>query len=849
MDPNLAAGGPPDSTSGDLVADRDAFRRLARSLVRDDAAADDLLQGAALRAIERSPTDAGTPIRSMRGFLARVIRNLGGETRRADSRRLAREQAGSLPEATPSAAELAARHEQRVRLMQAVSELPEPYRESILLRFFEELPPRKIAARLGVPVKTIDSRLQRAIALLRQRLDERHGGDRRAWLAALIPLTKSPAAATLVSIGATLMKAKAIVAVLVLCALTAIVFSIGTGGDRVVVEKNSDRASAPLPMTPPPIESKHGDAPARIAVAAETAKKSVPPTPSAPAQRTVRGRVVDLGGTPVPGVAVDVTWSGAGHDRRVDRVTSGAAGSFDIVVETDEARAEATWEETCSISSADPRFAPVLDAELRTVDASVKEITIVVAPSTLVSGRVIDDRGEPIADASIEISLPSDTRARLAFDLTSAKNHEWRTGSANDGVFEFAAAPAIAGSRCGATSVGHANAERLLDRFPATGIELVLALPKHSSVIEGVVTGPDAVPLPDASVAFGDTMHLRCGKDGKFRFEFDAEQPPERITAVARGLRPVTIERGNAAWPAFVELHLTERPLSLAGVVLDADGRPLPQAEVWVTDNTLLASVNGDILIAEIEMTGDGAVQRSTRTDAAGKFVLPGLVDRTYHLAAMDSKRAWRIEAGDAAAGRDDLVIRFPETGLHRSLHGVVRDLAGRPVPRATVVVILDVLAAEDPVSHARYFNQSIGSQAAVGDDGAFVLKDVPFGATLRVNGADVAGNETFELAEPPIEPLTLTVARRCWFRVDLAAPPPGATAMRFFDANGGHVTITRSGPGRTENFTDVPLADGHSERLLATDAVRAFVVVDAKGVELARRDLRLTPGEENVVR
>jgi hypothetical protein len=45
----------------------------------------------------------------------------------------------------------------------------------VLLRFYEGLPPREIAARHGVSVNTVNSRLQRAVALLRGRLDARRG--------------------------------------------------------------------------------------------------------------------------------------------------------------------------------------------------------------------------------------------------------------------------------------------------------------------------------------------------------------------------------------------------------------------------------------------------------------------------------------------------------------------------------------------------------------------------------------------------------------------------------------------------------------------------------------------------
>ena len=41
-------------------------------------------------------------------------------------------------------------------LVDAVEALAEPYRSAVWLRYFEDLPPRRIAARLGLSEKTIE---------------------------------------------------------------------------------------------------------------------------------------------------------------------------------------------------------------------------------------------------------------------------------------------------------------------------------------------------------------------------------------------------------------------------------------------------------------------------------------------------------------------------------------------------------------------------------------------------------------------------------------------------------------------------------------------------------------------
>src|SRR5262249_55671586 len=65
-------------------------------------------------------------------------------------------------------------------------------REVVLLRYFEDLPPRAIARRLGLPVETVKTRQKRALAQLRARLQPRWPAV--LWFASR-PLTKVAGAA------------------------------------------------------------------------------------------------------------------------------------------------------------------------------------------------------------------------------------------------------------------------------------------------------------------------------------------------------------------------------------------------------------------------------------------------------------------------------------------------------------------------------------------------------------------------------------------------------------------------------------------------------------------------------
>lgn len=65
-----------------------------------------------------------------------------------------------------------ARPSDAIQALALIEELPEPYRETVRLKYQEELTCREIAEREGVPVGTITCRLTRALAFLRTALKD-----------------------------------------------------------------------------------------------------------------------------------------------------------------------------------------------------------------------------------------------------------------------------------------------------------------------------------------------------------------------------------------------------------------------------------------------------------------------------------------------------------------------------------------------------------------------------------------------------------------------------------------------------------------------------------------------------
>lgn len=172
-----------------LLRDPSWVPELAHTLVRDPDDAADAAQDAVLSALS---TEGAQQPRT-RAWFRRAVRNHAIDRRDQAARRVAREQEASRRRAERERGpELDAT---RREIADHVLSLGEPFRSVVLWRFWGDLPPRDIAARTGVPVATVKSRLARGLATLRDRLDAARGGD-RSWRTALAPLAASARALT-----------------------------------------------------------------------------------------------------------------------------------------------------------------------------------------------------------------------------------------------------------------------------------------------------------------------------------------------------------------------------------------------------------------------------------------------------------------------------------------------------------------------------------------------------------------------------------------------------------------------------------------------------------------------------
>ncbi|MEM7518209.1 MAG: RNA polymerase sigma factor, partial [Planctomycetota bacterium] len=179
----------------ELLEHTPALEQLSYYLTREEQSADDLVQETMITALERPPRHR----ENLGGWLHTVARNLALRGHRTKRRRERRETEAAQPESFKALDP--AREEIMERVTRAVEELNEPYRTVIQMRFFDEMPPREIAAALTRPVKTVKSQLHRGLARLRIVLEKEFGDDEEIWaaslLALILPNAKTPPVAAL----------------------------------------------------------------------------------------------------------------------------------------------------------------------------------------------------------------------------------------------------------------------------------------------------------------------------------------------------------------------------------------------------------------------------------------------------------------------------------------------------------------------------------------------------------------------------------------------------------------------------------------------------------------------------
>jgi RNA polymerase sigma-70 factor (ECF subfamily) len=145
---------------------RFAFR-VAWALVRNRADADDIVQECFLRIARKR---AWRGIRDERAYIARIVWRLAQDRRRTSPREESGMELDTITAAEHSPETAALSDAGIARIHRLIDALPEDLRQPLVLSTIDEMTSAQIAATLAIPEGTVRTRIQRARALLKQKL-------------------------------------------------------------------------------------------------------------------------------------------------------------------------------------------------------------------------------------------------------------------------------------------------------------------------------------------------------------------------------------------------------------------------------------------------------------------------------------------------------------------------------------------------------------------------------------------------------------------------------------------------------------------------------------------------------
>jgi RNA polymerase sigma factor (sigma-70 family) len=620
----------------------------ARRVLGNGAQAEDVAQTVFLLLARKARADL-----KLTGWLYNTTRFVAARALRGELRRTRREQqAATMNDPEPTWQHVVP------KLDDALASLNETDRSAILFRFFEQRGLREVGEALGVTEEAAKKRVARALERLR-RILVRRGIDVSAGAlvagltyeasALSFELASNLTAATLAKIGTA--EATGLVAE-ILAAITwakiklagAAVLGVAVIGVLIPVVRDQIVSTENTTVQTPP-----------QTIAAQT-KATLLETIQVGGQRIpVRGiRLTVLDGDtdrPIAGAQVHHTFMALGKDGTASSLLTDASGAAELRVPEYLPGDLPQQQFQASIRAANyaPRAVMWLSSTGGVLAIVTNDCTVKLQRGITLAGTVVDDSGKPLSGILVG-TIGSDYTGfttRHDGDGKIVSPPEFRIEEFNT----YGAAPTAIGPDAIITDY---EGRFELPHYPAElkSLQLEFVLPE--------------------------------GSRRKFRSvggrSLSTEELPEfSIADLKNGTARIVIEPG----------------VVLEGVVVDANGKPVPGAEV-----------------SEAVVIGNVRVLSRNRTDALGQFRLENRAPREVILSATAAGHAGVSQLIDIHPDMKPVRLQLSR---ERPLRGKVVDDFGQPVAKASVTLI-------------DYRNDGIGLQwsAATDGEGRFVWRDAP---------------------------------------------------------------------------------------------------------------------------
>jgi protocatechuate 3,4-dioxygenase beta subunit len=594
-------------------------------------------------------------------------------------------------------------------------------------------------------------------------------------------------------------------------------------------------ANATLPGSAEPetgndSQANQGD-PARGALRSEIPTEPedapVPAEPIDPAVlHTVRGRVFDITGKPLPGVPV----------RHGDTVLgeSDGVGAFAVEIEV---------EGRTTLVAEGNGYAPLLNGVVAPHNRQ-REHVLVAGLAIDLAGMVVDPDGTALSNARVDLYL-NDAVLRdfpHGVDMTTPVQHV--VVSAEDGRFDLGTVAAVPRRFVSARMEGYGLTRTPAPEYTRQDLYLVLT-PQEGApepTIDGFVLLPDGRPAGAATVQLGHDGVL-TNDNGAFSLALPGPEPGMVLVAGLKDYGTAVMsdfEMVLAATapnpPAPITLVLREQPLNISGQVVDARGTPMAGWIVNIQQGTAVTRNMTPPVLVEGFGTGLRNLRQVTGND--GAFVLADLMDREYRIRIHQRRTLLTVITDPIPAGTEDARILIEDGLVHEVVRGLV--LSHRGLPQPGVKVTLGLVTHR--LDNSQGSSWQSGNSTIADADGRFQLHDVP----RRYVHLDIAGETViptrFEFSpDSNASDLRITVPARRHLRVNVTGGDVERLYMEVHDAEGQGLSIYTFSAGGFSSTSSQRIDQGQT-RVLSVSEQGVFLLIFRDQEVVARREILLDP-------
>ena len=450
----------------------------------------------------------------------------------------------------------------------------------------------------------------------------------------------------------------------------------------------------------------------RVAACLLTVGLALLPLAACPAENaaqtvTISGTVIGNQEAPVAGAEVTLYWfhiepSGDSFEiEYVDKLSTGADGAFTF---TAAPAGDAFGDQAIVIADKDGLALGWANWHRR----AEREIEIMLGEPAALTGRIVDEEGQPVAAAEVMVQyiIVTARQQPTRYLLGEAAQKLFRTTTRADGTFALNRVPAEATAELAVRAPGRGTVQTFDPmshrgdalQYSANQADIRIAMPREGVIKGNAVEHGTGKPVPGLPLKAARDRHgpalekegavtndkgeFRIGQLAPGSYQLRMAKTRDAVSDWVAVPVPVTVEAGETVRGLTIEV-------SKGGVL-----------EVVVTD----AANNTPLADASVMVSDQARPQpRSRKTDAQGlaRFQLPAGEYRVNWI----RKETYTFQRSDDPLVVEDGKTERVEIQLsgQPKLKGVVRDEAGAPVEGATVSILPGGMGATETDAQGRF--------------------------------------------------------------------------------------------------------------------------------------------------